>query len=470
MTDNIAQGLGGEQMKCINCGCELSEKDFCTSCGADVRVYKRIIKISNMYYIDGLEKASVRVLSGAVVSLRKSLKFNKENIKARNLLGLVYYEMGEVVSGLSEWVISKNFQSKKNIADDYIKAIQSNPNRLDAINQTIKKYNQALLYCKQESEDLAIIQLKKVLSLNPNMVQAHQLIALLYMRAEEYDKAKKALLKAIKIDANNTTTLRYLKELNEVYSTQVNVQQAKAKQRKEEKVTYQSGNDVIIQPTSFKENTGISTVINVIIGIVLGVAVAWFLILPARIQSIKLESSRAVTEYNEEIATKTEKISELEKSLESANNDLKTANEKLSNYEGDDGAIANYESLLEAYSLYSAGESVAALEILDTIDESTLSDAGAQLYNSMKVTVDSGSLDTLYQEGYAAYKSEDYVKAIDRMLKVIEIDETYSNSLYVLGKSYLMTGDKEAANKYFTKVIELFPGTEMAYYAELNMQ
>ena len=103
--------------------------------------------------------------------------------------------MGEVVAALSEWVISKNLRAKKNLADDYIDAIQSNPTRLDTINQTVKKYNLALRYCQQDSKDLAIIQLKKVLSLNPRLVQGHQLLALLYMDAEEWEKARKRACK-----------------------------------------------------------------------------------------------------------------------------------------------------------------------------------------------------------------------------------------------------------------------------------
>ena len=66
-------------MKCYNCGCTLSEKDFCTACGTDVALYKKIMYISNRYYNDGLEKANVRDLSGAIMSLRQSLKFNKNN-------------------------------------------------------------------------------------------------------------------------------------------------------------------------------------------------------------------------------------------------------------------------------------------------------------------------------------------------------------------------------------------------------
>ena len=85
-------------MFCYNCGCHLSEHDFCTSCGADVSLYKKIMCMSNRFYNDGLEKAGVRDLTGAINSLRQSLKFNKNNIEARNLLGLVYFETGEVLS------------------------------------------------------------------------------------------------------------------------------------------------------------------------------------------------------------------------------------------------------------------------------------------------------------------------------------------------------------------------------------
>ena len=219
-------------MFCYNCGCHLSEHDFCTACGADVSLYKKILSVSNLYYNEGLEKANVRDLTGAVTSLRQSLKFNKNNIEARNLLGLVYFEMGEVVAALSEWVISKNLRPEKNIADDYIDRLQSNSARLDSINQTIKKYNQALVYCMQDSRDLAVIQLKKVLSLNPRFIRAHQLLALLYMAGEEWERAERELHKCMDIDRNNTQTLRYLKEVEAMLVPDENVSPRSGRRRK----------------------------------------------------------------------------------------------------------------------------------------------------------------------------------------------------------------------------------------------
>ena len=72
-------------MNCYKCGCALSEKDFCTACGADVGTYKKLIYLSNQYYNEGLERAQVRDLTGSKEKLRQCLKLNKVNTQARNL-------------------------------------------------------------------------------------------------------------------------------------------------------------------------------------------------------------------------------------------------------------------------------------------------------------------------------------------------------------------------------------------------
>ena len=94
-------------MKCYNCGAQLDHSVNCPGCGANMKIYKKIVMASNAYYNLGLEKANVRDLSGAIDSLKMSLRFNKRNTDARNLLGLVYSETGEVVA------ISSSARSKE---------------------------------------------------------------------------------------------------------------------------------------------------------------------------------------------------------------------------------------------------------------------------------------------------------------------------------------------------------------------
>ena len=50
---------------------------------------------SNYWYNDGLKKAQIRDLSGAIVSVKRSLQFIRENLSARTRLGLGYYGRGE---------------------------------------------------------------------------------------------------------------------------------------------------------------------------------------------------------------------------------------------------------------------------------------------------------------------------------------------------------------------------------------
>jgi len=142
---------------------------------------EKILHQSNYWYNDGLRKAQIRDMSGAITSLRKSLQYNRANIDARNLLGLVYYGRGEVAEGLVEWIISKNLKPKDNLADRFIDEVQKSAKKLEQINQAVKKYNQCLIYCEQQGEDLAIIQLKKVIAAHPTFLKAYQLLALLYL-------------------------------------------------------------------------------------------------------------------------------------------------------------------------------------------------------------------------------------------------------------------------------------------------
>ena len=123
---------------------------------------------SNSWYNDGLKRAQIYDLTGAITSLKKSLQYNRSNIAARNLLGLVYYGRGEVVEALVEWILSKNFQSHDNIANYYISKVQEVPGELEAVNQAVKRYNQSLIYAGQNGEDLAIIQLKKAVADHPS--------------------------------------------------------------------------------------------------------------------------------------------------------------------------------------------------------------------------------------------------------------------------------------------------------------
>lgn len=174
---------------------------------------QKIQYAANSYYNRGLEKARERDLSGAAESLKRALHFNKYHTDARNLLGLIFYEMGETSDALIQWVISINLQPDDNLADYYLDEVQRKPGKLEIASQTIKKYNQALIYAQNGSDDLAVLQLKRIVEEKPNFVKAHLLLALLYIGHEEYTKAGKSLYKVLQIDRNNQKAQRYMEHV-----------------------------------------------------------------------------------------------------------------------------------------------------------------------------------------------------------------------------------------------------------------
>lgn len=436
----------------------------------EVEYTKRFIYLSNQWYNDGLKKANIRDLSGAVTSLKKSLQFNRDNIAARNLLGLVYYGRGEVVEALVEWIISKNIKSHGNIATYYIKNVQESPSELEVINQAIKKYNQCLVYCQQGGEDLALIQLRKVISSHPNFLKAYQLLALLYMKSEQYAKARQMIRKAHKLDTTNEITLCYMHELKQLRSDKV----AKLKDEKENEqaVSYKLGNEVIIQPISatLKDNATMLTILNIVMGLVVGAAVVWFLVFPTLKQNMSAQTNQEIINYSEQIAAKKSEIDLLNKELEQYKAESEaTALEK----EIAKGTQSSYEALVAAIEHYHQENydwAKLADELL-AIKTDALGATGKTIYDTMTQEVYSEQCEKLYTSAKNSYAVKNYGTVIEKMERVIKMNEKYEDGegLLLLMNAYQGRGDEKDAKVIYDRILELYQGTEVAGEATAAM-
>ena len=448
-------------MRCYKCNSVLSDEDYCLKCGADVSVYKIVVKAANSYYNQGLEKARVRDLTGAVTALKTSLSLNKKNIKARNLLGLVYYEMGELAMALSEWVISLNLKQDRNVAEVYIRKVKSNPNKLELINQAAKRYNIALAKAKEGGDDVALIQLKKVAATYPKFIRANLLLALIYMKRNEDERALKVLHRVLKIDRNNTLALKYIDEINGASQTQPadgNEEYYRNSKRKP-----LSGNDVILPRNSYKEpSSGVFTVVYILLGVVIGAALIWFLIVPAKLQSSQHENNDTIKKYSEQLSGYSVEITTLEKQNEELTSQLDAANKELEQYKGDSGETALYAKLVEAVSEYLANDVDKAALALADIDVTQLPTQTAKdLYTTLEDKCNGGAR-TFYMAGLNAYNQKNYVDAAKYLEKAYELDNKSVETPYYLAMSYFELNDLENAQKYVDVVNSKFGNTTFA--------
>ena len=370
-------------MNCINCGAFLTDTDldYCPHCGANVLIQKKVDYLSKLYYNQGLEKASIRDLSGAISCLKQSLAYDKRNIRARNLLGLVYFETGEVVAALSEWVISKNIQKNRNLASEYIAKLQANQNKLDTINESIKKYNNALAMCREGHEDMAAIRLKKILSQNPKLIKGYHLLALIQMKNQEWNKARRTLKKAARIDKTNTTTLRFLREVDEQTGVTTKIEKKRKGLFGNEKAENDNiSGEIVVRPSSYKERSRVSLFFTMVLGFAAGAAAFWLLVLPAVKQDIYREANQQIIQYSDSLSSQSVELTKAQGEAAESNDPADAVSKQV---EEEKKRSQSYEALFSAYTAMQQEDlDTAALQIQNVYVD-TLSDSAKGVYNTI---------------------------------------------------------------------------------------
>ncbi|MBE5925084.1 MAG: tetratricopeptide repeat protein [Lachnospiraceae bacterium] len=432
-------------MECLNCGAPVLENGHCSQCHMSYKLLAKAFNTSNYYYNIGLDRASVRDLTGAIDALNLALKYNKQNINARNLLGLVYYEMGETVLGLTQWVISSSYLPEGNVANKYLKEIQSDPMKIEQANLLAKQFNQALTHAKQGTKDLAFIQLRRLLSSYPHFVKGYLLLALLYMDNGNNDKAKKALKRVLRIDKNNTLAVKYLSDMGvapreimemkesskriDIESSYVDEDQFKS----DLQAFVEHGIDELDDPDEsmvpFKEvNHNKFNLVYVTVGIIVGMLVFWLLILPTKLDSVNQKSREVKLDYSEQISSKNVEIEDLKSQIADLNKQIEA-----------DNKVAE--------------------------DKKAAEKKQEKSFDVIRNYVPNSTYDSLVAEAAKALEASDYQKTITLCNVAIEIHEG-EEAYYYLGMAYHNNHDEENAKATFTRLKESYP--ESSHIEEVN--
>ncbi len=424
----------------------------------------RLIRISNAWYNQGLEMARVRNLSGAAVSLQTSLRFNKYHTDARNLLGLVYFATGELVSAVSEWVISQDLQPENNRASEYLARLQKHDAWLDRMNGCIRKYNTALKQIGEGEEDAAILQLTSCISTFRTFLRAHQLLGLLYLKHGKPAKAMKVLKKALTIDPSNPVTQGYLKDLRESdeFRKQARLLRRESRKEAEQEVEESAAeayrNDVII-PTY--RSTGMigKMALVLLAGLILGGMIVWYGIMPEQIRDVKQEQADIVVSYNSKLATKDADREALASRITSLEKDVEQLQAELATYTGDDGVITNYNTLLEAVAVYLEGDTLGAMDEFVKVNGEAVSYEGYQkTYRDLEQVLGISDYGRLYEAGVSAYVNGNREQSIAYLERALAIAPDSVQAMYYLAHAYEKVDRPADAWVVYDRIQREFPG------------
>lgn len=432
---------------------------------------RRLEQISNGYYNLGLSLAKERNLSSALNALSISLGLNKKNTDARNLYGLIQFEMGEETKALTSWVISININPINNPAQNYLQKLRNKSAYLEKSQDAISKYNKAISQIKTVNYDMARITLKQAVDIRPHFVKAMLALALLDIREGKSSEAKKLLDNVLSIDRFNTKAITYLEEmkpLTEKKDRKEKLSVIGSPVKKEKHV--ENMNNGMPVTEIYKNYSGMFTAINVGIGLIVGACAMVFLYMP----TMKVSLNNA---HNKEIVAISQQLNDVNLAMEGLKSENESLNEqvnKLTEVNNTSTENMNYKLLQYVYFLglikeYNTKNYTRAVEIFSNLDVGQLTDVDNGLGISVTGTFaemapkmrDEGPK-LLLKVADGLNRSGDFAGAIGYYDAALRISPDYVEAKYKKALAYKTMGDVDTANNLFTEIITNYPDDRFA--------
>ena len=448
--------------------------NVCPECGVDILIFEKTLKISDVLYNKGLELARIRDLSGSIESLTKSIQFNKNNFYARNLLGLVYFEVGKAADALKQWIMSASLLHEGNPAVRYIEEMQMTPGLLDDCNDAISMYNNALSYIHQKSDDLAIIQLKKALELSPSFVDAMNLLAFCHLIKGEKQMASVLVEKVLELDINNPTTLNYY---NAIFPEKKKISLKEV--REPELITGQSimsGKllENIKRRRLFSNNFFMVEVLSFVVGVVCTIILMFATYIPGRVADANREINALTAEL-----TATQDV--LSRTIQDAERDIEQLEWELEEVRADYLRVVelivagDQEQRVDiGWSYIWAGNHLEAAQIFELIDPIGMDDITLGRFREGREIAFEAASAAAYNDGIIYFSNGNYIaarRAFEISLRFVAEDLLRNGEIFFyLGSMAEREGDAAVAIEYFTRVVEDFWNAPSRQLAEQGLE
>ena len=457
----------------------------------DPRIVRKVRRTANHFYNLGLDFAGRHALSDARDALLKAVSYDKRHTDARNLLGLVCFQMGEIGEAVRHWRISAAQRpAPDNRAQLYLRDLKRNAKLAQSMNESLRLCNEAIVQLHRESPDYALVRLKKAVAMNRGYVKAYLLTALCYIETKNLKRAKAALDKAEKIDAGNAVALRYRQVIREML--------AEGQEDAESMEIQDLTRDLYVQKTlatpdvqeiftgrkdkrrSMRSWSGpVAQMLLFLAGIGCGVAAMFTLYVPDKVDSLNSQVSRLTAELTENTSarqTLESQLAQAQKEAHQAQQEKTDLELKLedANDEWQDKLSQQKENpLAAAMTAYLNEDYTACGTALASVEEASLQDDNKTLYTTLKDKIKGPLYSSAYTAGYNAYRdaknlsgdrrAEKLTLAMEQLGLAAEYSdagaEQRTDALYFLARTYYLQENWAEAVKSFDQYFEEYTGS-----------
>lgn len=369
----------------------------------------------------------------------------------------------------------------KNVLNDFkpidIESVEKRSGKLpENIAEAIKLFNRALDDVQFKSEDMAIIALKKAISLHPVFYEAMNLLGVCYAMVGKEDAAKAAFQKVIDADDSSIKAMEYLKKLQG--SNEENEINVSAPVKGNKKPAKKSILAVSLKKGLMPESNKLYF-LKYIVGAILGVLITsliWYMVPTGKALFTfkKIENINKDPELVEEIEL-------LNKRIETLENELRERNDENLKIMDEFQIYKEWATRLnEANREYHNGNYIQSADLLYKTKGIDVPGELYEYYKSLWDVVRLEAAQALYNEGNKIYNGnkskepEIYKQALEKYETCITYIEdekvSYrSNLYYQAGKAAARCNERERAMELFEYIINEYPDTSMSSYATARL-
>lgn len=351
---------------------------------------------------------------------------------------------------------------------------ESIANLSDDVKNSIALYNKAIESIGKGSEDIAVIELKKAVSINPNFHEAINLLGLCYAYTGEKEKASRMFERVIELERNGIQAYVYRKQMGgtipEPLQAIISGEDIPIAEKVKKAPTRKALDVREVKAPPGKRNI-LKYGVGFLAGVLLMVIVNSSNVFPRKVNMPSTENGITALEEEKaalqrELNSVNSKYSELEIKYNSIARQLEESNAAADQ-------LPVLRKLIEAGILEADERYEEAADLLLELDENTLGDPEKTWFESLRETVLSRAAQIAYEEGKNLCQNvQNYEEGLEKLSKVLLYKEDFQQMealLYYTGKCYQGVGKYDEAMECYNRILNEYPGGYYSGYVRLRI-
>lgn len=343
--------------------------------------------------------------------------------------------------------------------------------------EVYRLYNNAISYIKYNSEDIAVICLKKAVAYNSEFLEAYNLMTVIYISKKQYSEAIECINKVLEVDNSNAKAIKYLEQIN--VENPGTLQQVSDGLKD---VGRKSGNIKNKKPiiNSSKNNYRPKTINIKVISypiFMLGIILIVIGVVASKINGLSVnnhDDSNVKTKYvlnrEKDKANKAKKHHGKYdvKNINESNSKNKNANKSETKDQQSSKKLTTQQIINDAAQRIANSDYNGSADELLKIEKSKLSYEQSKQYSQLTEKIYDETAEDNYNTGANYYKSNNYKQAVvylERYALNGKTDDYRRYALYYLVRSYLILGNKQKAIEVYNKLADEYPQADLTELA-----